>query len=142
MLRDVLIGALKSVAEPPVLPLKPRRNLVDILSEPPFAGSNLDIERQKDYPRPLGVTRFLLDTNVLSEFSLTGKPNPGVSIWIRNSRPEALFASVLTFAEILKGIELLPWGRRRSELESWLRIGVPDGLGRIACDRSCCGPVG
>jgi hypothetical protein len=52
---DVLIEALKSTTEPPVLPLKPRRNLVDILSEPPFGGSNLDIERQRDYPRPLDL---------------------------------------------------------------------------------------
>jgi hypothetical protein len=32
---------------------KPRKNLADILSEPPFAGSELNLERQKDYPRPL-----------------------------------------------------------------------------------------
>ena len=32
---------------------KPHKNLVDVLSEPPFAGSELNLERQKDYPRPL-----------------------------------------------------------------------------------------
>ncbi len=51
---DVLIEALKS-AEPPAPPLKPRRNLFDILNEPPFAGSNLVIERQKDYTRPFDL---------------------------------------------------------------------------------------
>jgi hypothetical protein len=32
---------------------KPRKNLVDVLSEPPFAGSELNLERIRDYPRPL-----------------------------------------------------------------------------------------
>jgi hypothetical protein len=52
---DVLIGALRSTTERPVLPMKLRRNLVDVLSEPPFAGSNLVIERQKDYPGPVDL---------------------------------------------------------------------------------------
>jgi Arc/MetJ-type ribon-helix-helix transcriptional regulator len=34
---------------------KPRKNLADVLSEPPFAGSELDLTRQKDYPRPLDL---------------------------------------------------------------------------------------
>lgn len=33
----------------------PRKNLVDVLSSPPFAGSELNLERQKDYPRPLDL---------------------------------------------------------------------------------------
>ncbi len=32
---------------------------------------------------------------------------------------ELLFASVLTFAEIRRGIELLPAGKRRTQLEEW-----------------------
>jgi hypothetical protein len=34
---------------------KPRKNLVDVLSEPPFAGSELNLERIRDYPRPLDL---------------------------------------------------------------------------------------
>lgn len=34
---------------------KPRKNLVEVLSQPPFAGSELDLERQRDYPRPLDL---------------------------------------------------------------------------------------
>jgi len=45
---DVLISALKSSGQAAPDPAKPRRNLVDILSEPPFAGSDLDLERQKE----------------------------------------------------------------------------------------------
>lgn len=29
----------------------PRKKLYDLLTQPPFAGSELTIERQKDYPR-------------------------------------------------------------------------------------------
>lgn len=29
----------------------PRKNLVDVLSSPPFVGSELNLERQKDYRR-------------------------------------------------------------------------------------------
>jgi toxin FitB len=34
---------------------------------------------------------------------------------------ETLFASILTFAEIRRGIELLPASRRRDQLEEWQR---------------------
>jgi len=34
--------------------------------------------------------------------------------------PDHLFVSVLTLAEIQRGIELLPLGKRRSQLEAWL----------------------
>jgi hypothetical protein len=34
---------------------KPRKKLYDLLTQPPFAGSELNLERQKDYPRPLDL---------------------------------------------------------------------------------------
>ena len=64
------------------------------------------------------MTGFLLDTNVLSEFSRSASPpHTKVERWVESARPDALFTSVLTFGEIRKGIELLPPGRKRSELE-------------------------
>jgi len=63
------------------------------------------------------VTGFLLDTNVLSEFARTGEPDQHV--WLKATAEESLFASVLTFAEIRRGIELLPPGKRRTQLEQW-----------------------
>jgi toxin FitB len=65
------------------------------------------------------VTSFLLDTNVLSEFSRTGEPDQHVDRWLKTMAEESLYASVLTFAEILRGIELLPAGKRRTQLEQW-----------------------
>jgi len=65
------------------------------------------------------VTGFLLDTNILSEFARIGQPNQNVDHWIRETPEESLFASVLTFAEIRRGIELLSAGKRRNQLEEW-----------------------
>jgi len=38
-----------------VRPRKPRQNLADFLSESPFAGSEIDLERQRDYGRPVDL---------------------------------------------------------------------------------------
>ncbi len=65
------------------------------------------------------MTGFLLDTNVLSEFARTGEPDQHVDRWLKTSADESLFASVLTFAEIRRGIELLPPSKRRTQLEEW-----------------------
>ena len=42
----------KSVAAPP---RKPRKNLADFLLESPLAGSEIDLERQQDYDRPIDL---------------------------------------------------------------------------------------
>ena len=34
---------------------RPRKKLYDLLTQPPFAGSELSLERQKDYPRPVDL---------------------------------------------------------------------------------------
>ena len=67
------------------------------------------------------MSGFLLDTNVLSEFSRTGRPNEGGTNWLKSADQEDLFVSVLTVAEILRGIELLSAGKRRTHLEQWLQ---------------------
>ncbi|HUF60631.1 MAG TPA: PIN domain-containing protein [Verrucomicrobiales bacterium] len=66
------------------------------------------------------MSGFLLDTNVLSEFSRRGDPDPGVKTWLTSAKPETLYVSVLTLAEMRRGIELSPVGKRREELEHWL----------------------
>lgn len=35
---------------------KPRKHLYDLLTQPPFAGSGLEIERQEDYPRDIDLS--------------------------------------------------------------------------------------
>ena len=34
---------------------RPRKKLYDLLTQPPFAGSELNLERQKDHPRPVDL---------------------------------------------------------------------------------------
>jgi len=65
------------------------------------------------------VAGFLLDTNVLSEFALAQAADERVDRWSKATPEEVLFASILTFAEIRRGIELLPTGKRRDQLEEW-----------------------
>ncbi len=65
------------------------------------------------------MTRWLLDTNIISELRRP-KPGPKVTEFIRSQPLEGLFVSIVTFAEIRFGIELLPDATRRSDLNDWL----------------------
>jgi predicted nucleic acid-binding protein len=71
------------------------------------------------------VGRFLIDTNVVSEF-VKSEPSLHVKRWFEAADPESLFASVIPFGEIRLGIEDLPTGKRRAALEQWLEEGVPE----------------
>ena len=66
------------------------------------------------------MSGFLIDTNVLSEFARRDGPDERVATWLRETPREAQFVSVITLAEIDRGIQLLDEGRRRSDLEAWL----------------------
>jgi toxin FitB len=68
---------------------------------------------------------FLLDTNVVSE---TGKlqPNEGVVRWLYEADEDRVFLSAATVGELRYGIERLPQGRRRSQLEEWLDIELSE----------------
>ena len=74
---------------------------------------------------------ILLDTNVISE-PLNERPNRRVIAWMRSRRPETLFLSVITVAELRTGVAMMPEGKRRKNLhdnlEQWL---LPRFLGRI-----------
>lgn len=63
---------------------------------------------------------YLLDTNVVSEWTKP-RPNPGVIEWLSQVDEDEVFLSVVTFAELRHGIERLPSGRRRRQLDEWLR---------------------
>lgn len=63
---------------------------------------------------------FLLDTNVVSEWTRP-LPNPGVVAFLSNEDEETLFLSVVSLAELRRGIDRLTAGRRRTRLDNWLR---------------------
>ena len=60
---------------------------------------------------------FLLDTNCISEL-VSPKPDAKVLAWLEAADEGNLYLSVLTLAEIRKGAEGLPQGKRRTRLEA------------------------
>ena len=65
------------------------------------------------------MTAWLLDTNVLSELRRP-KPHPKVVEFVSGQPLDALYVSVVTFAEIRFGIEIVKDVSRRLELNDWL----------------------
>ena len=58
---------------------------------------------------------YLLDTNVVSEIA-SRNPDPKVIAWCEKHAAES-YLSCITVGEIRKGIQLMPAGKRRDELE-------------------------
>jgi predicted nucleic acid-binding protein len=75
------------------------------------------------------VTRWLLDTNVLSELRRP-KPARRVVAFIEAQSLEALYVSSVTFAEIRFGIELVADAARRGALQDWLTHTVGPMFGQ------------
>ena len=65
------------------------------------------------------MTGWLLDTNVLSELRRP-RPDPKVLQFVADQSLDLLYVSVVTFAEIRFGIELLQDASRRMEIHDWL----------------------
>jgi predicted nucleic acid-binding protein len=63
--------------------------------------------------------RLLLDTNVLSEVT---KPSPDTNVleWLDRLDEDRTFISVVSIAEIRRGVALMAEGRRRDALTDWL----------------------
>ena len=69
------------------------------------------------------MTGWLLDTNVLSELRRPS-PDPKVVAFVVAQPLDQLYVSVVTFAEIRFGIELVTDATRRTELNDWLTLKV------------------
>jgi len=67
---------------------------------------------------------FLLDTNVISEW-VRPQPDPNVIAWTAELDEDRVFISVISFAEIRRGVEILPNGRRRERLAARLAEDLP-----------------
>lgn len=67
---------------------------------------------------------YLLDTNVLSE-GMRPKPDDKVIRWL-NAHQEESAISALTLAEMARGAEVLPDGKRKNELLRLLRFMQED----------------
>jgi tRNA(fMet)-specific endonuclease VapC len=62
---------------------------------------------------------FLLDTNIPSELTRP-KSEPRVERWLEDADDQQLFFSVVSLGEVLKGVTIMPVGKRRSDLQRWL----------------------
>lgn len=69
------------------------------------------------------MTRYLLDTNVVSELRKR-KPNGAVLAWMDSLRPEQIFLSAVTIGELQAGAELTRENdpARAAEIENWLMV--------------------
>ncbi|HEY6467381.1 MAG TPA: type II toxin-antitoxin system VapC family toxin [Candidatus Acidoferrales bacterium] len=74
------------------------------------------------------MSGFLIDTNVLSEYN-RGGPDAGVKTWIETTPRVLQYVSVITLAEIEKGVGLLEQGKRRTQLEEWLATNLEEWFG-------------
>jgi len=66
------------------------------------------------------LTRYLLDTNILSEGNKPS-PSPTVGRWVQGQPPETLFIATFSLAEIERGILQRAAGQKQRALEAWFR---------------------
>ena len=59
----------------------------------------------------------ILDTNIVSEL-MRSAPQPRVVDWFTTQSVEDLYVTSITMAEVLLGIELLPIGKRREDIQA------------------------
>ena len=64
------------------------------------------------------MTRYLLDTNILSEVRRPA-PSPSLLDWLGQRYRHELFIASLTIAELRKGMLEMPIGRKREALHAW-----------------------
>jgi len=66
----------------------------------------------------------VLDTNVLSEVT---KPRPDARVlnWLNELDEDRCFISVVSIAEIRRGVVLMDQGRKRDALDEWLTSDLP-----------------
>ena len=67
---------------------------------------------------------LILDTNVLSE-PLKPSPDAAVLRWLDLQAPTTLYLTTISQAELLAGVQALPPGKRRTELQKVLSQELP-----------------
>ncbi len=65
----------------------------------------------------------LLDTDVISQ-RVKAAPDARVLRWLSRIEEAEMFLSVISLLEIRKGVESMPHGRKRQNLDTWLKIDL------------------
>ncbi len=83
------------------------------------------------------MTRYLLDTNVVSELRKF-KPHGAVVAWLNTLRPEQIFVSAVTIGELQAGVELTRKNdaSKALEIETWLTM-VEASFAALPMDSAC-----
>ena len=83
------------------------------------------------------MTRYLLDTNVVSELRKS-KPHGAVVAWLGTLGPEQIFLSAVTIGELQAGVELTRRNdaAKAREIETWLAM-VEASFAVLPMDSSC-----
>jgi predicted nucleic acid-binding protein len=83
------------------------------------------------------VTRYLLDTNVVSELRKP-RPHGAVVAWVNTLQAEQIFLSAVTLGEIQAGIELTRKNNpaKAREIEVWLGQ-IEDSFAVLPMDSAC-----
>jgi predicted nucleic acid-binding protein len=83
------------------------------------------------------VTRYLLDTNIISELRKS-RPHGTVVAWLETLRVEQIFLSAVTMGELQAGVELTRRQdvRKAQELEAWLN-SVEASFAVLPMDHTC-----
>jgi hypothetical protein len=71
---------------------------------------------------------YLLDTNVISEFSRS-KPSNKVIHWLSQIPTHDLYISVLTLGELRKGVEQIKEPDKKLKLRQWLEYELQEFFG-------------
>lgn len=76
--------------------------------------------------------RLLLDTNILSEVT---RPAPVARVlgWLDELDEDRSFISVVSIAEIRRGVSLMDEGRKREALAEWLARDLPQRFEQRVC---------
>lgn len=72
--------------------------------------------------------KILLDTNVISE---PQKPQPSAAVehFIQRTPEAEFYLSIITIAELHRGVALMTDGRRRNRLSEWITVELPGRFG-------------
>lgn len=73
---------------------------------------------------------YLLDTCAVSELRKP-RPNAGLTHFLTQAHGDTLYLSAVTVGELTKGVESLPDGRRKNELDAWLKRLMHDYKDRV-----------